>query len=124
MTGELADLAARPAGWSWPKAAGDPEKTSGTLGRLFAAAAAAPEGSAYRQFSRAVVQDPAWNGVLFLNVPVAAAELPSQNNKRTKPPEALKHCNVAGYPGVQAANGVCVRLSGYISAGFNAGQIK
>jgi len=52
------------------------------------------------------------------------AELPSQNNKKTKPPEALKHCNVAGYPGVQAANGVCVRLSGYISAGFNAGQIK
>jgi hypothetical protein len=74
----LADLAARPAGWSWPKAAGDPEKTSGTLGRLFAAAAAAPEGSAYRQFSRAVVQDPAWNGVLFLNVPVAAAELPEE----------------------------------------------
>jgi hypothetical protein len=55
---------------------------------------------------------------------VAGAELPSQNNKKTKPPEAVKHCNIAGYPGVQAANGVCVRLSGYISAGFNAGQIK
>jgi hypothetical protein len=54
----------------------------------------------------------------------AGAELPSQSNKRTRPPEALKHCNVAGYPGVLAANGVCVRLSGYISAGFNAGQIK
>ena len=52
------------------------------------------------------------------------AELPSQSNKRTRPPEALKHCDVAGYPGVLAANGVCVRLSGYISAGFNAGQIK
>ncbi len=55
---------------------------------------------------------------------VAAAELPSQNNKKNKAPEALKHCNIAGYPGVQAANGICVRLSGYISAGFNAGQIK
>lgn len=54
---------------------------------------------------------------------VAAAELPSQN-KKAKPPEALKHCNVGGSPGVLAANGVCVKLSGYISAGFNAGQIK
>jgi hypothetical protein len=54
---------------------------------------------------------------------VAAAELPSQG-KKAKSPEALKHCNIAGSPGVLAASGVCVRLSGYISAGFNAGQIK
>jgi hypothetical protein len=63
-------------------------------------------------------------GALALAGSVAGAELPSQNNKKTKPPEGLKHCNVGGYPGVQAANGVCVGLSGYISAGFNAGQIK
>jgi hypothetical protein len=61
---------------------------------------------------------------LALGGSAGAAELPSQSNKKTKPPEALKHCNVAGYPGVLAANGVCVRLSGYVSAGFNAGQIK
>jgi hypothetical protein len=61
---------------------------------------------------------------LMLAGSVAAAELPSRNNKKAKPPEALKHCNIAGFPGVQAANGICVRLSGYISAGFNAGQIK
>ena len=54
---------------------------------------------------------------------VAAAELPSQN-KKAKPSEALKHCNIGGSPGVLAANGVCVRLSGYISAGFTGGQIK
>jgi hypothetical protein len=54
---------------------------------------------------------------------VAAAELPSQG-KKAKSPEAPKHCNIAGSPGVLAANGVCVRLSGYISAGFSAGQIK
>jgi hypothetical protein len=54
----------------------------------------------------------------------SAAELPSQNNKKQKPPETAKPCNVAGSPGVLAANGVCVRLSGYISAGFGGGQIK
>lgn len=52
-----------------------------------------------------------------------AAELPSQN-KKPKPPEAFKHCNVGGSPGVMAADGVCVRLSGYVSAGFGAGHVK
>jgi hypothetical protein len=60
---------------------------------------------------------------MMLVASVAAAELPSQG-KKARSPEALKHCNIAGSPGVLAANGVCVRLSGYISAGFNAGQIK
>jgi hypothetical protein len=61
--------------------------------------------------------------VLALPTALPAAELPSQN-KKSKPPEAVKHCNIAGSPGVLAANGVCVRLSGYISAGFGAGQLK
>jgi hypothetical protein len=52
-----------------------------------------------------------------------AAELPSQM-KKARPPEAVKHCNVAGLPGVLAVNGVCVRISGYISAGVNARQLK
>ena len=52
-----------------------------------------------------------------------AAELPSQN-KKPKPPEAVKHCDVAGSPGVLAANGVCIRISGSISAGVNAQQVK
>ncbi|MBV8104584.1 MAG: hypothetical protein JO223_08175 [Hyphomicrobiales bacterium] len=60
---------------------------------------------------------------LTLVASVAAAELPSQA-KKAKPAEVLKHCNIAGSPGVLAANGVCVRMSGYVSAGFNAGQIK
>jgi hypothetical protein len=54
---------------------------------------------------------------------VAAAELPSQN-KKPKAPEAAKHCNVAGSPGIVAADGVCVKLGGYISADFNGRQIK
>ena len=54
-----------------------------------------------------------------------AAELPSQRHA-DKPSQAepAKKCNVAGYPGVQAANGVCVRLSGYVSSQFGGGQLK
>ena len=53
----------------------------------------------------------------------AAAELPSQN-KKAKPPEAAKHCDIAGSQGILGPNGVCVRLSGYISTQFSAGQLK
>ncbi len=52
-----------------------------------------------------------------------AAKLPSQN-KKPKPAETAKHCDVGGSPGVLAANGVCVRITGYISTGVNAGQVK
>lgn len=54
---------------------------------------------------------------------VCAAELPSQM-KKPRAAEALRHCNVAGLPGIMAANGVCVKISGYVSAGFNVGRIK
>ena len=58
-----------------------------------------------------------------------AAELPAQSGanaqpKKAKPPEAVQHCNIGGIPGIMAANGVCVRLSGYVSTGVEAGQIK
>ena len=51
------------------------------------------------------------------------AELPSQN-KKPKPPEAVRHCDIGGSPGVLAANGFCVRMSGYISTSVKAGQLK
>ncbi len=54
------------------------------------------------------------------------AELPSQT-KSAKPPERdqrVKKCNIGGIAGVVAADGVCVRLSGSISAGFSAGKLK
>ena len=60
---------------------------------------------------------------LALPTALSAAELPSENRK-PKRAEAVKHCNIAGSPGVLAANGVCVRLSGYISADFSAGHLK
>ena len=62
--------------------------------------------------------------LLALPAALSAAELPSQNNKKTKPPATVKHCNVAGSPGVLTTNGVCVRLSGYISGDFGAGGLK
>ena len=52
-----------------------------------------------------------------------AAELPAQNKKPTKAEPAQK-CDIAGFPGVVAANGVCVRLSGYVSSQFSAGQLS
>ncbi len=61
--------------------------------------------------------------VLALPTALPAAELPSQT-KKPKPPEAVKHCNIAGATGVLAANGVCVRMSGSISTQFSAGQLK
>jgi hypothetical protein len=55
-----------------------------------------------------------------------AAELPAQSTQGKKPKQAepVRHCDIAGSPGVLAANGVCVRMSGYISSGFSAGQLK
>jgi hypothetical protein len=58
-------------------------------------------------------------------VAAQAAELPSQRHT-DKPAqvEAAKKCNVAGFPGVLASSGVCVRLSGYVSSQFGGGQLK
>lgn len=59
--------------------------------------------------------------VLVSSAVLAAAELPSQARK-PKQAEAVKHCNIGGSPGVQGANGICVKLSGYVSAGFTIGR--
>jgi len=54
-----------------------------------------------------------------------AAELPSQHHTdKTREAEAAKKCNVAGSPGILAGDGVCVRLSGYVTSQFGAGQPK
>lgn len=56
----------------------------------------------------------------------AAAELPSQGKKGKPdaPSHAEKTCNVGGVSGMLTADGVCVRLSGYVSTGLAAGQLK
>ncbi len=55
-----------------------------------------------------------------------SAELPSQysQHRKSKPPAAAKQCNVGGLAGVMAANGVCVKLSGYVSTSVTAGGPK
>jgi hypothetical protein len=55
-----------------------------------------------------------------------AAELPSQRGQTHKPKRAepAQTCDIAGNPGVLMANGVCVRVSGYLSSQFTAGQLK
>lgn len=64
--------------------------------------------------------------VLFGAFAGRAAELPSQRGQthKQKQAEAAKTCNIAGNPGVLAADGVCVRMSGYVSSQFSAGQLK
>ena len=52
-----------------------------------------------------------------------AAELPAQNKKPIKA-EPAKTCDIAGNPGVLAANGVCVRFSGYVSSQFSGGNLR
>jgi hypothetical protein len=55
---------------------------------------------------------------------VPAAELPSQRHSdKPTQAEAAKKCNIAGSPGVLAGNGVCVRLSGYVTSQFGS-QLK
>ncbi len=63
-------------------------------------------------------------GAVVAAIAGQAAELPSQRHAdKPKQAEAAKKCNVAGFPGVLASNGVCVRLSGYVSSQFG-GQLK
>ncbi len=52
-----------------------------------------------------------------------AAELPAGNKKPSKA-EPAKKCDIAGNPGVLAANGVCVRLSGYVSSQVSGGNLR
>jgi hypothetical protein len=79
----LSDLVADSSSWLWPEVA-VPPITGGKIGQtqrlildIFANAAAAEAGSPYRRFLDDVVNNPAWNGFLFLNAPVDIAEMPA-----------------------------------------------
>src|SRR5690606_12636508 len=78
----LSDLVADSSSWVWPEVA-VPPVDGGTIGQtqrlildIFADAAATEAGSPYRRFLDEVVDNPAWNGFLFLNAPVDIAEMP------------------------------------------------
>lgn len=65
--------------------------------------------------------------VLALTAASPAAELPTQKGAdKTKSGAAapLEKCNIGGIAGVLAPNGVCVRISGYISSSFNFRNVK
>ncbi|MFF5722542.1 hypothetical protein [[Kitasatospora] papulosa] len=77
----IADLADDPPAWSWPEAAGlgTPSLLRGIVAtaRERARAPAMPD-DPHATFFHDVLDDPSWNGVLFLNVPVMPAELPAE----------------------------------------------
>ena len=52
-----------------------------------------------------------------------AAELPSRDAK--PPPTKAKRCEIAGQPGLLAADGqTCIRVSGYFSSQATVGNLK
>jgi hypothetical protein len=67
---------------------------------------------------------------LSLAPPLLAAELPTQSKalsaarKGAEPPKGLPICDIGGVQGVLSPGGVCVRMSGYISAGVAARQLR
>jgi hypothetical protein len=64
-------------------------------------------------------------GVVFTNGVAYAAELPSQSIKKPKEAQQPVHsCNIAGITGVMLANGVCVKMSGFVSTQVTGGPIK
>jgi len=65
-------------------------------------------------------------GAVLFGASAEPAELPAQRGQpgKSKKAEHVTPCNIAGVPGVLAADGVCVRLSGYVSSEFSASQRK
>jgi len=77
----LEELVDDASAWGWPAAAQDGQgsvvPTQRMIQRVIAEGRAAAAGTPYARFYHDVVRDPSWNGVLFLNAPVAIAELPA-----------------------------------------------
>ena len=65
-----------------------------------------------------------------LLTPAAAAEFPTQAKDRpiakrgAEPSKALPSCDVGGVQGVLTPSGVCLKMSGYVSAGVGVRQVK
>lgn len=80
----IEELSLDPGAWNWPDAANPQAETQARLRRFIAAArsslAADPKGesSDYAYFVNQVIDDPAWNGIVFLNADVPLTALPSQ----------------------------------------------
>jgi len=61
---------------------------------------------------------------LLVASPSFAAELPSGKKAKPARTESVRHCNIGGVSGVLGANGICVHLGGYVSAGVGMQQVK
>lgn len=76
----LEEMAKNAAAWGWPQAAqnaaGELQPTQRMIQQIFTSAASAAPGTPYARFYHDVVRNPAWNGILLLNAPVAIAEFP------------------------------------------------
>ena len=78
----IAELTEDGSAWAWPEAAGS--STQETLRDIVKAARAreqdetVPPEDPYAAFYRDVLDNPAWNGVLFLNAPVSVPDLPPE----------------------------------------------
>jgi hypothetical protein len=83
-TSALRALAADPGSWTWPRVAGDTTHTAEVLRQIVEDAdtrveqATSGRPSPLENFVKRVLDDPSWNGVLFLNVPVPLEDLPAE----------------------------------------------
>ncbi len=55
---------------------------------------------------------------------VSAAELPSRSAKASQADQKARECTIDGEPGIELPGGTCVRISGYVSTGVSAGNVK
>ena len=53
-----------------------------------------------------------------------AAELPSRSAKAKAPEAKARTCEIGGEQGVELANGMCVKIGGYVSVGVTAGTLR
>jgi hypothetical protein len=78
----LEEMIADTSTWGWQEAARDAEGSvvpaQKKIQALFEAARNADPGTPYRDFYDEIVANEAWNGMLFLNAPIAISELPPE----------------------------------------------
>jgi hypothetical protein len=59
--------------------------------------------------------------ITMTSIVAAAAELPTT---RSAPPKRAQICHVGGMTGVIAAGGLCIKVSGSVTAGVDVGNLK
>jgi len=64
-------------------------------------------------------------GLAIASAQVAAAQAAELPNMRAAPAAPVKKCNVGGMAGVVVpGSGACVKISGYVSGGVEAGNLS